>query len=533
MHPCSHTYSNYHCNLRFYPVEMTAEQYNKLDSCHFQYDLQQNCEEEIVDARRLLGSNRFDLYAILLYIDHRVRGISDMTYATKIYKERTRVMTGNSFSEKGNKEKNTFSDFTRQLDALIASFQNGTFDECRTFIPVDKDYSLIDGAHRVACAAYFDRKIPVLRFPEVEVHHMTSGLLQKELLPVLVADAMALEAVHWHDDLFMLFLWPKSVCFPEKRSEAIDLIHSSLEVFYEKECKMSYQAIRNLMLQIYGHMEWVGSLDNDFCSTFAKADEVWESNGQCRFVLVKAPNKEYVLNIKSKVRDIMGIGLPFIYSTDNMRETKIAANAIFNPNSFHFLCTAQPTKYKHSYRLYESFKQALEKEKQPLDSFIVDSSMALAIYGAREARDLDYYALSGTPKLSATQWGTDKIEEHDDQQRKFYDYPIEDLICNPAHHFVYNEIKFVSLESLLAFKKKRYQCHHDSKDAADIKLISLLLSNRDNKWQRWLVSASVAIKRRRRQFRKQYYQTRNKVLKGIGLYNLLRRIKKTLKKIVS
>ncbi len=528
VHPSGNTYCDYHYNLCYYLTEMTAEQYKKLDNCHFQFDLQQHCEEEIIDARRLLGSNRFDLYAILLYIDHRVRGVRDMTYATEAYKERTKVMTGNSFSEKGNTEKNTFIDFTRQLDALIADFQNGKFDEHRTLIPVDKDYSLIDGAHRVACAAYFDKKIPVLRFAEVEVHHMTSNLLQKELLSISAADAMALEAVRWHDGLFMLFLWPKSACYPEKRLEAINFIHSSLDVFYEKECRMSYQAIRNLMLQIYGHMEWVGNLDNDFYSTFAKADEVWDSNGLCRFMLVKAPNKEYVLNIKSKVRDLLGIGLASIHSTDNLRETRIAANAIYNPNSFHFLHTAQPTRFKHSYRLYESFKQALEKEKQPLDSFIVDSSMTLAIYGAREAQDLDYYALNGTPKLSATQWGTDKIEEHDDHQRKFYDYPIEDLIYNPAHHFMYNEIKFVSLKSLLAFKKNRYQYHHDSKDASDIKLISLLLSNRDNQWQRWLITTSVAFKRSRRQLKKHYHNIRNEVLKRLGIYHILKRMKKRL-----
>ena len=29
-------------------------------------------------------------------------------------------------------------------------------------------------------------------------------------LPVDIADAMALEACNWHDDLYMLFLWPKA-----------------------------------------------------------------------------------------------------------------------------------------------------------------------------------------------------------------------------------------------------------------------------------------------------------------------------------
>ena len=508
---------------------MTIEQYKKLDSCHFEFSMDQPCQEEEIEARLLLGSNRFDLYAILLYIDHRVRGVHDMTYATNVYKERTRVMTGQKFSEKGNSEKNNFSDFINSLDKLIADFQNGQFDYRRTYIPVDKDYSLIDGAHRVACAAYFGKKLKILRFTDISVHHMTSEVLLSNFMPVTIADAMALEALQWHDNLFMLIFWPKATADQSKNNEALQCIHSQLDVIYEKKCVMSHHAIRNLMLQIYGHMEWVGNLDNDYESTYLKADQVWESKGGCRFILVQAPDKEYVLNIKSQVRAIYDIGLSSVHSTDNHRETALTANAIYNPNSFHFLHIARPTKYKKSYKLFLAFVNALEVNQAIKKNFIIDSSMVLAICGGRSANDLDYYKLTGSPDLRLDKDYVDCIEEHDEYQKKFYDVPIDDLINIPSNYFSFNEIKFVSLENLLKFKQNRYQCHHDGKDNADIKLISLLLSDKDNKWQRWLIACNTAYRRKCRMLKRDYYNTRNRLLDIIGIYEPLKQIKGNLR----
>ena len=59
---------------------MKEEQLKKLDKCYFNYNLEQRCEEMVIPARQLLGSSRFDLYAILVYIDHRVRGVNDLSY---------------------------------------------------------------------------------------------------------------------------------------------------------------------------------------------------------------------------------------------------------------------------------------------------------------------------------------------------------------------------------------------------------------------------------------------------------------------
>ena len=504
---------------------MTIEQYNKLDKCHFNFLLDQHCQEEVIDAHHLLGPARFDLYAILLYIDQYVHGVQDISYAKSVYKERTCAITGFSFSEDGNPQKNSFEEYLKSLNSLIDAFQQDEYDESKKLIPVDKKYELIDGAHRVSCAAYFGKKIRVLKFMDVDLIPMDAPTLMNNLLPVWAADAMALEASRWHKDLFMLFLWPKSFIDLDVHNEARDLIHSKLEVMYEKETEMSYQAIRNLMLQIYGHMDWVGTVDNNFISTYAKADEVWEPQGKCRFILAQGPSTEYVLSLKGEIRSLFNIGLASIHSTDNQRETLIATNAVFNPHSFHFLKIAQPTKYKNSYKLFEKFKNLIESKGLDKNEFVIDSSMVLSICGVREADDLDYYVSSKLSGVASVLNGNEKIEEHDEHQKQFYSCPVDDLIYDVSNYFVYNEIKFVSLERLLEFKKKRYSLYHDAKDSSDIKLISLLLSGKKRKLQKLVLACSVYIRRKHRRFTSSFCIFRNKILKSIGLYDKLKQIR--------
>lgn len=507
---------------------MTEQQLNKLDKCHFYFHLDQNCEEEIVEARSLLGGARFDLYAILLYIDHYVHAVQDLTFAKSVYKERTCAITGYKFAEDGNPNKQSFEDYITTLNALIDDFHNDIFDESKSLIPVDKDYVLVDGAHRVACAAYFGRKIRILRFPDLNITHMSSSVLSKNLLPASVCDTIALEACKWHDNLFMLFLWPKSFCDMGIHSQAIELIYGKTSVVYEKETVLTYQAIRNLMIQIYGHMDWVGTVDNDFASTYAKADEVWEQSGKCRILLVQAPSTEYVLETKKQIRDLFNIGLASMHSTDNMRETLIAANALLNANSVHFLSNAQPCKFKKSYKLFETFKTRIEEYSLHKESFIIDSSMILAMFGLRQADDLDYYVIKDASYKTEFGEGISNIEEHDEHQKAFYNCPIEDLVYNVSNYFVFNEIKFVSLEKLLEFKNNRFKQHHDAKDAADIKIITYLLNEHSNKRAIRSEMRRASYIRRKRVLLREYKNMRNSILQRLGIYEFLKSLKNKL-----
>ena len=439
-----------------------------LDKCHLNFNPEWKHEDLLVNARDLLTHNRFDLYAILLYIDHKVKGVSDMQYAKSVYYQRTNVITGFSCSEKGNELKNSFEDFLATIDALIDDFQNGRYDAQRSPIPVDCNNVIVDGAHRVCCAAYFKQKVRIVKFVDKDFHqHVTSDFLINNALPVDIADAMALEACNWHDDLYMLFLWPKAFKNSTHLQEANELIEERIPIVYKKKLQMSYNAIRNLMIQIYAHMDWVGTVDNDFYNTHVKADEVWDSNGHVEFLLVRGKNTQEILNIKSEVRDIYGIGLSSIHSTDNIGETRIAANLIYNKNSIHHLHLGHPTQYAESHHLIENFKYRIKENALDIRDFIIDSSMVLAVYGIREANDLDYYNLNDDINLDYM-----NIEEHD-EHLAYHNIGKVDLIVNPANYFVYYGVKFISLNRLALFKKNR----GEKKDINDLQLINTYVSS--------------------------------------------------------
>lgn len=439
-----------------------------LDKCHLKFNPEWKHEDLLVDARDLLTHNRFDLYAILLYIDHKIKGVSDMQYAQSVYYQRTNVITGFSCSEKGNELKNSFEDFLATIDTLIDDFQNGRYDAQRSPIPVDCNNVIVDGAHRVCCAAYFKQKVRIVKFTDKDFHqHVTSDFLINNTLPIDIADAMALEACNWHNDLYMLFLWPKAFKNSTHLQKANELIEGKVPVIYKKKLQMNYNAIRNLMIQIYAHMDWVGTVDNDFYNTHVKADEVWDSNGQVEFLLVRGKNTQEILNIKGEVRDIYGIGLSSIHSTDNIAETRIAANLIYNKNSIHHLHFGHPTQYVKSHHLIEFFKYKIDENALNIRDFVIDSSMVLAVYGIREANDLDYYNLNDDVKLDYM-----NIEEHD-EHLTYHNVSKVDLIINPANYFVYYGVKFISLNRLASFKKNR----GEKKDINDLRLINTYVSS--------------------------------------------------------
>lgn len=505
---------------------MTQDQFCKLDNCYFNYSLDDKCVEEIVDARTLLGTHRFDFYAILFYIDQKVKGVTDLSFAKEVYKERTRAMTDFKLSEIGNDNKTSFIDFLNVLDNMITDFQNGNYDFEKTLIPIDKKGEPIDGAHRISCAAYFNKKIKVLRFIDRETASYNYEYLRHEFLPTDIGDIMALEALKWHNDIYALFFWPKAHNNLDKLQDALHIISKKTDVLYQVNYKLTFEAIKNLMIQLYGHMDWVGSIDDGYANITGKADEVWEDNGKLRIVLVRANSCDDVLSLKSEIRDLYGLGLASIHSTDNICETSMAMNALLNHNSRHLLLNADITRYKDSYKLFSRFREMVITNGFDKNEFLLDSSMVLSIYGLRPARDLDYYCLHNMKDIPYP--SDNDIEEHDESQKEFYSTSIQDLINNPKNYFVFNEIKFVTLKNLLLFKQKRFEKTHEAKDVEDIKLIQNLLSEHNN-IVKFVYRTRLMLKRKRRIYTQHIHANAVSVSKKLYVYEVLKKCKRRLR----
>lgn len=435
----------------------------------FYLDLDKSQPYEIIElpANELINFKRFDFFSVLIYIDHKTKGL-EMSFATNLYKERVKAVTDGSFIETGKSQsKNTFDKFTKTLDKLIEDFQKDNFDNEASLIPIDADNFVLDGAHRVCCAAYFNRKIKVIKLLGLSTGwQMDYNWLFKRSVSPKNLKRYALEYCNYGKNLYFLVLWPKSFSNKNDNLKALKLIENSSNIVHKSKIDLSFNALRNLMIQIYGHMDWVGSVEDNFEYTYAKALDVYKKNKPTEFILVEGSDLTKITNLKSEIRNVFDIGLNSVHSTDNPRETIQLANLIYNENSIHHLLSATPCKYKNSFKLVDKFKSIIKSNNESLTDFIVCGSSPLAIYGIRSSDDLDYITIHEN-KLDYLFDSCPKIE-NDENYKKLFSLNFQDIIYNPNNYFIFNDVKFISLETLKSFKKFR----GEKKDINDVKLIN-------------------------------------------------------------
>ena len=86
--------------------------------------------------------------------------------ATKVYSEHIKAFNPD-FKEPGRDDKNGCSDFINDFNAIIRQFKNNEFDDSISIVPVDKNGIILDGSHRLAALAYYNRTITIARFHNV------------------------------------------------------------------------------------------------------------------------------------------------------------------------------------------------------------------------------------------------------------------------------------------------------------------------------------------------------------------------------
>ncbi|MGI6200343.1 MAG: hypothetical protein ACOYJA_06210 [Christensenellales bacterium] len=124
---------------------------------------------ETVAPGTLLSPLRLDLGAKLYYIRCRVQG-RPMSLARDLYDAHIQAFQDGIVVEPGQRDKVGLEAYRRRFDQLIDSFAADDFDPERAYLPVDGRGMILDGAHRLACAVYFDQPVRVMRLPQVQGH---------------------------------------------------------------------------------------------------------------------------------------------------------------------------------------------------------------------------------------------------------------------------------------------------------------------------------------------------------------------------
>ena len=123
---------------------------------------------EWIDSRTLLVSERLDLAAKVKYIESRESG-QVSPFVRDCYVKHIEAFSYGTFKESGNNEKDSIKKYIDSIHHLIDAIKASGFDASKSVIPVGKDNILLDGAHRAAVANYFNKKIPIIRLPDIKV----------------------------------------------------------------------------------------------------------------------------------------------------------------------------------------------------------------------------------------------------------------------------------------------------------------------------------------------------------------------------
>ena len=369
-------------------------------------------EIQEINARELLCSQRLDLAAKIAYIEARENN-ADMSFAKELYRKHIEAFSEGNYTEPGDSNKTSLEKFFSIFDELIDDFKENGFDASKSLIPVGRDNIILDGAHRTACAIYVNKKVSMIRFSQFsscfDYRYFRKRRLSEEML-----EYMAVIYSHYSiRQLYLACLWPISE--QKKRSKAVERIQKEHDIVLDTTVNLKKNGLRNFMLQIYQHQDWVGTVENHFSGVMGKVDSCFMPGVSTETILFEDGSLDAVLKMKDEIRNIFHLDKHAIHISDSNEETELMANLLFNENSRHALNYGKPDTFPNC---YIKMKKLLSK-----DVICLNSEATLAYYGILE------------------------------KKRIVESYECVDLY-NPRTYFVFEGMKLPSLEKVKEYLKK-------------------------------------------------------------------------------
>lgn len=306
---------------------------NKLDKYFLSYNkITQDTEYEVfeIDPKELITERRIDLVVKYYYIQCRENN-ENISFARELYDKHIEAFTDGTFQEHGNKHKNSIDRYIETFHNLIDEFKKKGFDSSISIIPIGKNYELLDGSHRVACAAYFKQRIKVARFPDLSVDYGIK-FFKLRLLDDYYLDFIVKEYAALKNNIQLLIAWPKIA-----ESRKLNVVQEILDkngckIIYKKKLRFSREELWNLIFQIYKQEHWIGHTKNNFEGITLKADLCYDNNGLLEVYVIDTPSIEMLNSAKQKIREFFLIGKSSIHTTDSKKETLDILMFIFDKN---------------------------------------------------------------------------------------------------------------------------------------------------------------------------------------------------------
>ena len=427
-----------------------------------------------IDARELLCPERFDLAAKIAYIEAREKG-EDMSFARELYRKHIEAFSEGTYTEPGDENKTSLDRFFSVFDELIDNYKENGFDSDKSLVPVGRDNIILDGAHRTACSIYFGGKISVISFPRFEVNFDYRYFRGRRLSEEMLEYMAVIYSRYASKPLYLACLWPVSTI--AKRPQAMEIITAQHGIVYDNSVMLNKNGLRNFMMQIYQHQDWIGTPDNHFAGVMGKVDACFAPNTSTETILFEGGALEEVLQMKNRIRDVFMLDKHAVHISDSNEETKLMASLLFSANSRHALNFGKP----------DTFPQCFCEFKE-----IKESGVHLGI-----SATLAYYGIAVVGEMAADNKVFDEL--------------------NPRTYFVFDGLKFPALVQVE---------ENLSVDDIEIskKIAALLKLDENNARKRKLEDFKTTFIWKAQKVELRCKQIAMKVTQKIGLYEVLHRL---------
>ncbi len=400
------------------------------------------CRYEIctMPAKELFHYNRFDLMAKWIYIDAKEKDI-DLEWAIKIYHDNINAFSNGTFLEPGTESKNSFQKYLEDFDILIENIKKDGFDCKKSLIPVGQDNVLLDGAHRTAIAAYYNRNITVIKFPKLDRQY-DYRYFRNHLMSDINLGYMAIYYSHLKQNCYMACMWPVA---GTKLSDKVEAILRSIgKIVYAQDVYLTYQGLQNFMIQIYGHQKWVGSIDDRFEGIKGKARACYQKRNAVKTYLFEAASLDDVVNAKSKIRELFNIENHSIHISDNRFETEKMSELLYNKNSIEFLNFANPYQNGELYKKLMKLKSTIKTRGLDMSRFIADIQTVLEMYGLCSMENVRFISDYKQKEILAKDIDGDINEK----ELVSNENVVYNMLYNPEKYFCFESMKFISIHCM-------------------------------------------------------------------------------------
>lgn len=400
--------------------------------------------------------NRLDVVIKRMYLEAAFE--LDSRFGREIYEAHIRAFSLGDMSEPGNARKTELGHFEAQFEALCRDFAAGGFDAGTSLVPLAADGTILNGAHRTACAMFRGQPVTAVE-TGLEPVCYDYRFFRSRGLEDAYLEAAVQRYVEISPDAKVALLWPAAPAADDRVEAVIG------PLVYKKPVRLGMNGAHNLMSQVYANEPWLGAAAENYPGIDRKMVPCFSGSRPLRVLVFDAPPGRDLVAMKDRIRSLFDLGKHSIHITDTHEEAVDLAHLLLNPNSVHFLEHARPTRFAEARDMAEAFRAHLAEHGIPAGMAAVDSGMVLGAYGIRAPNDVDFLSARPLPDSGLFEW----------HAPKHYGLAIGDLLQDPARHFHYWGLKFISLDLVAQMKQRR----NAGRDMEDLQAILPLLEGQE------------------------------------------------------